>query len=138
MKKIIYLGLACGLLIATSPNASAVIAINHNTEVTASTPATSTVTENSATVTPATKNAEAPKQNDNKIKSGGGKSQLIAALLAFFLGAIGIHRFYLGYTTIGIIQLLTLGGFGIWAFIDFIRILVGDLKPKDGDYTDKF
>jgi len=66
--------------------------------------------------------------------SSGGKSQLTAVLLAFFLGALGIHRFYLGYTGIGIIQLLTLGGFGIWALIDFIRILVGDLKPKGGDY----
>ncbi|MDB5192478.1 MAG: hypothetical protein JWQ96_2041 [Segetibacter sp.] len=63
-----------------------------------------------------------------------GKSQLTAALLAFFLGGIGIHRFYLGYTTIGILQILTLGGLGIWALIDFIRILTGDLKPKDGEY----
>jgi len=66
--------------------------------------------------------------------NAGGKSQLTAVLLAFFLGIFGIHRFYLGYTGIGIIQLLTLGGFGIWALIDFILILVGDLKPKGGDY----
>ena len=63
----------------------------------------------------------------------GGKSQLIALLLCFFLGGLGIHRFYLGYTTIGIIQLLTAGGCGIWALIDLIRIITGDLKPKDGD-----
>ncbi|MBK9639854.1 MAG: TM2 domain-containing protein [Saprospiraceae bacterium] len=67
----------------------------------------------------------------------GGKSQLIALLLCFFLGGLGIHRFYLGYTTIGIIQLLTAGGCGIWALIDLIRIITGDLKPKDGDYTEK-
>lgn len=60
------------------------------------------------------------------------KSKLVAALLAWFLGGLGIHRFYLGYTTIGIIQILTLGGCGIWALIDFIRILTGDLKAKDG------
>ena len=65
---------------------------------------------------------------------GGGKSQLVALLLALFLGVLGIHRFYLGYTTIGIIQLLTLGGLGIWALIDLIRIIIGDLKPKTGDY----
>jgi TM2 domain-containing membrane protein YozV len=65
-----------------------------------------------------------------------GKSQLVAALLAFFLGFLGIHRFYLGYTWQGIVQLLTLGGFGIWALIDFIRILIGDLQPKDGTYSD--
>jgi len=67
---------------------------------------------------------------------GKGKSWIVALLLAFFLGGLGIHRFYLGYTTIGIIQLLTAGGLGIWALIDFIRILIKDLKPKDGDYTD--
>jgi TM2 domain-containing membrane protein YozV len=67
-------------------------------------------------------------------KDGGGKSQLIALLLCFFLGGLGIHRFYLGYTTEGIIQLLTGGGCGIWALIDLIRIITGDLKPKDGGY----
>jgi hypothetical protein len=66
--------------------------------------------------------------------SGGGKSQLVAAILAFLLGGIGIHRFYLGYTWQGIVQILTLGGLGIWALIDFIRILIGTLKPKGGEY----
>ena len=66
--------------------------------------------------------------------SGEGKSQLTAVLLAFFLGGIGVHRFYLGYTLIGVIQILTLGGLGIWSLIDFIRILTGSLQPKDGEY----
>jgi hypothetical protein len=52
---------------------------------------------------------------------------IIAAILCFFLGYLGIHRFYLGYTTIGILQLITAGGCGIWASIDLIRILTGDL-----------
>jgi hypothetical protein len=64
------------------------------------------------------------------------KSQLIALLLVFFLGYLGIHRFYLGYTTIGILQLLTLGGCGIWALIDLIRIIIGDLGPADGSQYD--
>ncbi len=64
-----------------------------------------------------------------------GKSQLTATLLCFFLGALGIHRFYLGYTWQGIVQLLTLGGLGIWALIDFIRILTGSLQPKNGEYA---
>ena len=68
---------------------------------------------------------------------GEGKSQLTAFLLALLIGVLGIHRFYLGYTGIGIIQLLTLGGLGIWAFIDMILILTGDLKPKGGDYAKK-
>lgn len=66
------------------------------------------------------------------------KSQLVALLLGIFIGALGIHRFYLGYTTIGILQLLTAGGCGIWALIDIIRIITGDLKPADGsDYDPK-
>ena len=64
----------------------------------------------------------------------GGKSQLVALLLCFFVGGIGIHRFYLGYTWQGIVQILTLGGLGVWVLIDFIRIIMGTLKPKDGEY----
>lgn len=65
-----------------------------------------------------------------------GKSWIIALLLCIFLGYLGIHRFYPGYTTEGIIQLLTGGGCGIWALIDLIRIITRDLKPKNGDYID--
>ena len=64
------------------------------------------------------------------------KNQLVALILAIFVGILGIHRFYLGYTGIGVIQLLTLGGCGIWAFIDVIRIALGDLVPKDGSAYD--
>jgi hypothetical protein len=63
------------------------------------------------------------------------KSQIVALLLAALIGTLGIHRFYLGYTTIGILQIITLGGCGIWALIDLVRIITGDLKPADGsDY----
>lgn len=69
---------------------------------------------------------------------GGGdcKSWIAALLLCFFLGGLGIHRFYLGYTWQGIVQLLTLGGCGIWALIDFIRIIMRTLPPNDGSYCD--
>ena len=68
--------------------------------------------------------------------SGSGKSQLVALLLCFFLGGLGIHRFYLGYIWQGVLQLLTLGGCGIWALIDLIRIIIGDLQPIDGSYSE--
>ena len=77
----------------------------------------------------------ATKQMQKSAAEGGGKSQLVALLLALFVGVLGIHRFYLGYTGIGIIQLLTFGGLGIWALIDLILIITGDLKPKTGDYA---
>jgi hypothetical protein len=69
-------------------------------------------------------------------KQEGSKSWLVALLLCFFLGGIGIHRFYLGYTWQGVVQLLTFGGFGIWYIIDFVRIIIRDLQPKDGSYED--
>ena len=65
----------------------------------------------------------------------GDKSQTTAIILCALLGGLGIHRFYLGYTLIGIIQLLTLGGLGIWSLIDLIRICTGSLEPKDGSYS---
>jgi len=65
----------------------------------------------------------------------GQKSQLIALILVLVAGVIGIHRFYLGYTGIGIAQILTAGGCGIWTLIDLINIITGNLKPADGsDY----
>jgi hypothetical protein len=66
---------------------------------------------------------------------GGNRSQVAAILLCLFLGDLGIHRFYLGYTWQGIVQLLTLGGFGVWALIDLIRIIIGSLQPKNGSYN---
>ena len=67
------------------------------------------------------------------------KQKLVAALLGILLGWIGIHRFYLGYTTIGIIQLcLGLAGMltcgittiaaWIWGIVDGVMILTGSLR----------
>jgi TM2 domain-containing membrane protein YozV len=60
------------------------------------------------------------------------KSKNTAAILCFLLGGLGIHRFYLGYTVIGVVQLLTCGGCLIWSLIDSIVILTGDLKDSQG------
>jgi TM2 domain-containing membrane protein YozV len=53
-------------------------------------------------------------------------------LLCFFLGAFGIHRFYVGKIGTGIVQLLTFGGLGIWALVDFIMVVTGNFKDSDG------
>lgn len=60
------------------------------------------------------------------------KSKTTAALLCFFLGELGIHRFYVGKTGSGILYLLTLGVFGIGVLIDFIKILCGNFKDGQG------
>ncbi|MEX0702951.1 MAG: TM2 domain-containing protein [Planctomycetales bacterium] len=65
--------------------------------------------------------------------AGQQRSFTTALLLSFFLGGIGVDRFYLGYTGLGILKLLTLGGCGIWALIDFILIALGKMKDADGN-----
>lgn len=60
------------------------------------------------------------------------KSKLAAGLLGIFLGGFGVGRFYLGYTNLGVAQLLvsvfTLGIGGLWGFIDGIMILTGSVQ----------
>ena len=54
-------------------------------------------------------------------------------LLCLFLGGIGVHRFYVGKVGTGILQLITLGGCGIWILIDLIMIITGSFTDKDGN-----
>ena len=74
---------------------------------------------------PVTTNINQPIQDEPK-------EWLVTLLLCFFLGVLGVHRFYTGHTKIGVAQVLTLGGCGIWALIDFIMILVGNFKDAQG------
>ncbi len=60
------------------------------------------------------------------------KSKMVALLLSIFLGELGIDRFYLGYIGLGILKLITAGGFGIWWLVDLILIATGKMKTKDG------
>jgi TM2 domain-containing membrane protein YozV len=57
------------------------------------------------------------------------KSTMI--LISFFLGGLGIHRLMLGYSNWWL-MLITVGGCGIWALIDFINIITGSMKMADG------
>lgn len=101
---------------------------------------TTVVSENSSSIENkqmVKEETNANKQSSPATSSPSGKSQLIALILCGLVGIVGIHRFYLGYITQGILQILTFGGCGIWTLIDLIRIVTGDLKPKGGDYAEK-
>jgi len=60
------------------------------------------------------------------------KSRLAAALLCWFVGVLGVHRFYVGKVGTGVAMLLTCGGLGIWALIDLIVILLGSFRDENG------
>ncbi len=53
-------------------------------------------------------------------------------LLCFFLGAFGIHRFYVGKVGTGVLQLVTFGGLGVWTLIDFVMIVIGKFSDAEG------
>jgi hypothetical protein len=66
------------------------------------------------------------------------KSRLAKSLLAWYLGWLGVHRFYLGKIGTGVLMLLTFGGLGIWTIIDFIIAVTGNMKDKDGKLIKKW
>ena len=61
------------------------------------------------------------------------KSNTVALLLCFFLGFLGIHRFYVGKIGTGVLMLITLGGLGIWNLIDFIIIVMQKFTDGEGN-----
>lgn len=67
---------------------------------------------------------------ENQVRSE--KGFVPTVLLCLFLGSLGVHRFYVGKVGTGILQLITLGGLGIWALIDLIIIVTGNFKDKEG------
>jgi len=82
------------------------------------------------------------------------KSRLATALLAWFLGEFGAHRFYIGKTGTAVVMLvLALIGWatvwflvgipflvivGIWSLVDFILAVAGKMKDKDGLLIEKW
>ena len=59
------------------------------------------------------------------------KTWMMTLLLCLFAGTIGVHRFYVGKVGTGVLQLVTFGGFGIWALVDLVLIIVGTFRDKE-------
>ncbi|OWY19836.1 TM2 domain-containing protein [Sphingobacteriales bacterium UPWRP_1] len=75
--------------------------------------------------------------NPNMTKVAGDKNPVVAFILAWFLGSLGIHRFYLGTKTLtGIGYILTCGGFGIVALVDWVMLLIGLIDDDISKYID--
>ena len=60
------------------------------------------------------------------------RSRLVASVLCALCGFLGAHRFYVGKIGTGLLMIVTLGGLGIWSFIDLIIILVGAFRDDEG------
>ncbi len=70
-----------------------------------------------------------PPHGDSRFSS---KNGLVVLLLCFFLGAFGIHRFYIGRTLTAVLMLVTLGGLGIWVLVDLILLVTDGLYDEEG------
>jgi len=90
------------------------------------------------------------KQKKAMVDPGQGKSQIIALILFVVFGFLGIHRFYLGHLSSGLLMLLlcctlilpiinlfTGIALLVWWVLDLIKLVTGDLKPADGEYTER-
>ena len=65
------------------------------------------------------------------------KSWTTTLILSILLGGLGVDRFYLGYTGLGIVKLLTCGGLWIWWLVDIILIATGKMKDARGNELQK-
>ncbi|MCB1174077.1 MAG: TM2 domain-containing protein [Leptospiraceae bacterium] len=70
-------------------------------------------------------------------ESNASKDWMTTLLLCLFAGTLGVHRFYTGHTGIGLAQLFTLGGCGIWTLIDLVQIVTGKFTDSDGNVISK-
>lgn len=61
------------------------------------------------------------------------KSFVMTLVLAFLLGSLGVHRFYVGKIGTGLLMLFTLGGLGVWTLIDIIMVAMEKFTDSNGN-----
>ncbi|MDD4149401.1 MAG: TM2 domain-containing protein [Bacteroidales bacterium] len=71
-------------------------------------------------------------QNNSAVSDKEKSTALILCILPYVVQIHGLHRFYTGHIGIGIIQLLTWGGCGIWTLVDLIQIVSDNFKDAEG------
>ena len=59
------------------------------------------------------------------------QSKTTMIIIALLIGPLGVHRLMMGYKNWWL-MLITAGGCGVWALVDLIRIIVGEMKMADG------
>ena len=72
----------------------------------------------------------------NSVLTVSPKSGITAFLLCLFLGALGIHRFYVGKIGTGILMLITGGGMGFWCLYDLVSIVCKNFTDKQGSVVE--
>ncbi|MEK9651569.1 MAG: TM2 domain-containing protein [Poseidonia sp.] len=60
------------------------------------------------------------------------KDWIVTLVIAVVLGGLGIDRFYAGSIGLGVLKLITFGGFGLWWLIDIILLVTGNYKDGNG------
>jgi len=76
--------------------------------------------------------------------SGDIKTRGVLGLVCFFLGYLGLHRFLVGKVGSGVVQLIlcfTVIGWlvlWVWWLVDFIMILAGSFKDKEGNTIEEW
>jgi len=71
-------------------------------------------------------------QNSGESEKNGG----LMLVLCLLLGIFGAHRFYAGKTRSAVLQLVTLGGLGVWTLVDLLFILFGEFTDAQGRKVD--
>lgn len=65
-------------------------------------------------------------------EDGSEKSRAVALALGFVVGPFGAHRYYVGKIGTGVLQTITIGGFGLWWLYDMILITFGSFRDAEG------